>query len=233
MQTIFAHLSRVSGNAKTGPIPVSTTSANTCPDACPLKAKGCYAKGGPSAIHWRKVSSGERGKEWNAFCDDVKALPRGQLWRHNQAGDLPGIGDTIDTEKMRQLVQANKGKRGFTYTHYPVADTDNGTHAINASAIYNANQSGFTVNLSANNIKQAVEYVRLDIAPVVTLLPMDAPNVQTIEGVKVVACPAEKSDKVTCASCGLCADSKRDYVIGFRAHGVSKKSVNLIATVNV
>ena len=226
---IFTHLSRVSGNAKTGPIPVSTTSANTCPDACPLKAKGCYAKGGPSAIHWRKVSSGERGKSWADFCDDVKSLPRGQLWRHNQAGDLPGIGDTIDTEKLRQLVQANKGKRGFTYTHYPVADTDNGTHAINASAIYNANQSGFTVNLSANNIKQAVEYMALDIAPVVTLLPMDAPNVQTLEGIKVVACPAEKSEKVNCANCALCADSKREYIIGFRAHGVSKKAVEIIA----
>lgn len=229
MQTIYAHLSRVSGNAKTGPIPVSTTSANTCPDSCPLKAKGCYAKGGPSAIHWRKVTNGERGKQWNEFCEDIKALPRDQLWRHNQAGDLPGAGDTIDTESLRQLVQANKGKRGFTYTHYPVGDTNNGTHAINASAIYNANQSGFAVNLSANNVKQAVEYMALNIAPVVTLLPTDAPNVQTIEGIKVVACPAEKSDKVTCATCGLCADTQRDYVIGFRAHGVSKKAVEIIA----
>lgn len=229
MQNIFAHLSRISGNAKTGPIPVSTTSANTCPDSCPLKAKGCYAKAGPSAINWRKVTNGERGKSWEDFCDDVKALPRGQLWRHNQAGDLPGIGDTIDTEKMRQLVQANKGKKGFTYTHYPVNDVNNGTHAINASAIYNANQSGFTVNLSANNAKQAVEYMALGIAPVVTILPMDAPNVQTIEGVKVVACPAEKSDKINCANCGLCQLAERDYIIGFRAHGVSKKSVEIIA----
>lgn len=192
-------------------------------------AKGCYAKVGPGAIHWRKVTNGERGKPWAEFCDDINALPRGQLWRMSQAGDLPGSGDTIDTEKMRQLVRANKGKRGFTYTHYPVGDTNNSIHAINASVIYNANQSGFTVNLSANNVKQAVEYVALDIAPVVTLLPMDAPNVQTIEGIKVVACPAEKSDKVTCANCALCADSKRDYVIGFRAHGAIKKSVEIIA----
>lgn len=239
---IFAHLSRVSGNAKTGPIPVSTTSANTCPASCPLNkesgGKGCYASGGPSAIHWRKVgisvANGGRGKPWEEFCDDVKALPRGQLWRMNQAGDLPGENDTIHTELLRQLVQANKGKKGFTYTHYPVADTENGTHAINASAIYNANHSGFTVNLSANNIKQAVDYMALDIAPVVTLLPMDAPNVQTVtdkagNALKVVACPAEKSDKVTCANCALCADSNRDYVIGFRAHGVSKRAVEIIA----
>ena len=222
MQNIYAHLSRVSSNAKTGPIPVSTTSANTCPDSCPLKAKGCYAKGGPSAIHWRKVTNGERGKQWAAFCDDIKALPRGQLWRHNQSGDLPGSVNTIDHLMLRQLIKANKGKRGFTYTHY-LPD------ANNIQYIAEANREGFTINLSANNVKQAVEYVALNIAPVVTLLPMDAPNVQTVQGVKMVACPAEKSDKVTCASCGLCADAKRDYVIGFRAHGVSKKAVEIIA----
>lgn len=231
MQTIFAHLSRVSSNAKTGPIPVSTTSANTCPASCPLNkesgGKGCYASGGPSAIHWRKVSSGERGKSWEAFCDDIKALPRGQLFRHNQAGDLPSLdGQWIDAAMLSRLVSAAKGKRGFTYTHYKPVEQ-------NAALIKLANTGGFTVNLSANNIKQAIEYMTLNIAPVVTLLPMDAPNVQTVEGVKVVACPAEKSDKINCANCALCADSKRNYVIGFRAHGVSKKAVNIIATVNV
>lgn len=223
---IFAALTRVSSNVKTGPIPTSMTTKATCPDSCPLKAKGCYAAGGPAAIHWRKITEGERGKAWSGFCEDVASLPRGQLWRHNVAGDLPGNGSHINAGDLRQLVKANKGKRGFTYTHYlPEVGT-------NAASIKEANKSGFTVNLSANNIKQAAEYMRLDIAPVVTLLPMDAPNVQEVEGIKVVACPAEKSDKVTCASCGLCQLTSRDYVIGFRAHGVSKKSVHVIASDN-
>ena len=39
----YVHLTLKSRNAKVGPIPVSTSSAATCRDMCPLKAKGCYA----------------------------------------------------------------------------------------------------------------------------------------------------------------------------------------------
>lgn len=217
-----AALTRVSGNAKTGPIATTVTGKVTCPDACPLKAKGCYAAVGPANIHWLKVSSGERGKPWAEFCQELASLPRGTMVRHNVAGDLPGNGVSIDHYALRQLIKASKGKRVFTYTHY-LPDNNN------AQYIAEANRAGLTINLSANNTQQAVEYMRLGIAPVVTLLPMDAPNVQEVKGVKVVACPAEKSDKVTCANCALCTIRDRDYVIGFRAHGVIKKHVELIA----
>ena len=135
------HLTLVSRNVKTGPIPVSTTTAETCPDNCPFKAKGCYAKGGPLAIHWRKVTEGKSGMEWDSFCWSIHRLPEGQLWRHNQAGDLPGLNDDLDTIALGQLVQANKGKRGFTYTHKPL-DSEH-----ERLAVANANRNGFTVNL--------------------------------------------------------------------------------------
>jgi hypothetical protein len=219
-----AQLIRVSGNAKTGPIPVSTTGRQSCPDACELKAKGCYASYGPSAIHWKKVTEGERGKDWADFCKDVKALPKGQLWRHNQAGDLPGSNNVIDATAMGMLIRANSGKKGFTYTHYPM-DVE-----TNRTAVWAANVDGFTVNLSANNVAMADALFDLGIAPVVTILPRDAENVTfTPKGRKVVACPAEKSDRVSCATCALCQDNKRGYIIGFRAHGTAKKHVDLIA----
>jgi hypothetical protein len=110
------HLTPVSANAKMGPIPVSTSGAATCPLSCPLRGNGCYAELGKIAIHWRKISAGARGYSWDAFLDKVRALPRGQLWRHNQAGDLPGTGDTLDVPALLELVAANKGRRGFTYT---------------------------------------------------------------------------------------------------------------------
>lgn len=219
-----AQLIRVSGNAKTGPIPVSTTGRQSCPDACELKTKGCYASYGPSAIHWKKVTEGERGKEWPEFCKDVKALPKGQLWRHNQAGDLPGANNVIDAKALGMLLKANSGKKGFTYTHYPM------TSETNRTAVWAANVDGFTINLSANNVAMADNLFDLGIAPVVTILPRDAENVTyTPKGRKVVACPAEKSDRVNCATCALCQDSKRGYIIGFRAHGTAKKHVDLIA----
>lgn len=224
MDKLFVHLTKISGNAKTGPMPVSTTGKQSCPDACPLKVKGCYAAYGPAAMHWRKVTEGERGMPWDEFCQQIKALPRGQLWRHNQAGDLPGNGSHISGLDLRQLVVANKGKRGFTYTHY---SPEIGT---NAASIKEANKNGFTVNLSANNVTEADKLASLSIGPVVTILPRDAENVSyTPAGRKVVACPAEKSDKVSCYTCGLCQIAERDYIIGFRAHGTAAKSVEIIA----
>jgi len=229
------HLTKVSSNAKTGPIPVSTSHKDTCPESCPLKAKGCYAAGGPSNIHWKAVSEGKRGTDWETFTAEIKKLPKGQLWRHNQAGDLPGYTDTrsgiamLDGSKTLELVRANKGKKGFTYTHYPVIGDDI-VNKYNSTVIESANSDGFTINLSGNNLQNADELYDLAIAPVVVLLPLDAPKVSyTPKGRKVVACPAETSDRVTCASCGLCQLTDRSYIIGFHAHGVSKKTVNLIA----
>ncbi|ALF51476.1 hypothetical protein K5_154 [Pseudomonas phage K5] len=217
-------LNLVSKNSKTGPMPVSTSHNGTCPDACPLKAKGCYAAYGPTAIHWKKLSNGERGVEWKEFLQQVQSISRGDLWRHNQAGDLVGQDDIIDGITLMELVKANKGRRGFTYTHYPMNNFMNRQHVLSA------NRSGFTINLSGNNVAHADELADLNIAPVVTILPMDAENVSfTPKGRKVVACPAEKSDKVNCKSCGLCQVADREYIIGFRAHGTAKKTVDLIA----
>ena len=112
------HITARSGNAKTGPIPVTTTERASCPTTCPFYDKGCYAKSGPLALHWRKVSDGERGTDWQGLTEFVKSLPERQLWRHNQAGDLPHIDGQINGTLLGQLVDANRGKRGFTYTHH-------------------------------------------------------------------------------------------------------------------
>ena len=114
-------LTLVSRNAKTGPIPVSTTTRETCPNVCPFRKDnegGCYAEGGPLAIFWSKVSKGTAGTDWQAFTKQVAKLRAGTMWRHNQGGDLPGDKVRIDTEALAMLVRANRGKHGFTYTHY-------------------------------------------------------------------------------------------------------------------
>lgn len=227
--TQFYVLNPVSGNAKTGPMPVSTSNSSTCPDACPIKLKGCYAKYGPVGMHWRKLDEGtsRNAKEWGDFLQDVKRIARGSLWRHNQAGDLNGVEgtDRIDHVKLLELVKVNNGKRGFTYTHY---DTIN--NGLNRAAVKAANVKGFTINLSGNDVNHADQLKALNIAPVVVLMPRDAEKVSyTPAGNKVVICPAENTDKVNCLTCGLCAKADRDYIIGFRAHGTAAKTVEIIA----
>ena len=217
-------LTPISTNRKTGAMPVSYSTKEWCPDDCPLKKHGCYAKHGHTGIHWRKVTAGERGTDWATFTDKVRRLPKGGIWRHNVAGDLPAKDGVIDGHKMLSLMAANHGKGGFTYTHH---DPSIKSNALN---IADANLSGFTVNLSSNNVTEADTLADMDIAPVVTLLPTGSKKVTfTPKGRKVVRCPAETSEKVTCQSCRLCQKTDRP-IIGFTPHGSGKKVTQEIAT---
>ena len=226
------HLTRSSSNEKTGPIPVSTSPSSTCPDSCPLKGNGCMVIG-PFKWHWDKVSRGERGSPWETFLDELRTIPKGQLWRHNQAGDLPGDNEQILPEFLKDLVKANQGRKGFTYTHKPVLDEQAGPVESNRAAIKEANANGFTINLSANGLNHADRLAALGIGPVCTILPDQNPvNRTTPQGRKVVICPAQTRDNTTCASCGLCQRADRSVIVGFMPHGSQQKRALAIARAN-
>lgn len=219
------HITPKSKNAKVGKMAVTTTTATTCPTSCPFKGNGCYADSGPLKLHWDKVTEGERGDDWSTFIDKIKDMPAGSKWRHNQAGDLPGDTKNLDSTKCVELAKANEGKRGFTYTHYDVLD-----NFQNAITVNMMNHLGFTVNVSANNLEHADQLCDLDIAPVATVLPIEqTTNTVTPKGRKVVVCPATYKDDVSCASCMLCEKWDRNVVVGFPAHGTSKKKAAAIA----
>ncbi len=221
--SLFVHLSLRSFNRKTGPIPVSTSSADTCPPSCRLRRSGCYANGGPLNIHWRALSDGLKGTDWQTFCSKIAALPPGIPWRHNQAGDLPGSNGIIDAEKLAMLVRANRGKHGFTFTHYePTGE--------NAAAIRAANEGGFCINLSADGIAEAEEFAALGIAPVVTLLPEPIKDpVMTSGGWTVVPCLAQVHEYITCVVCRLCEQIDRTQIVGFAPHGFQKNAARRVA----
>lgn len=256
---MFFHLTEKSRNVKTGPLPVSTSTAATCPDACPFKqttegAAGCYADAGPLGMFWRKVTEGKAGESFAALIDKVAALPADQLWRHNQSGDLvpaENNGEAIDAASLQALTKANQGKRGFTYTHYDVINS-----MPNRKAVADANRKGFTVNLSANNLDHADDLAQTYCGPVASVLPLEyqrttekapqggkqwaeslpaykervlALGLRTPLGRKVVICPATYSDDVSCATCQLCQKVKRSTIVGFPAHGTSKRKASAIA----
>lgn len=220
------HLTLKSSNAKTGKMPVSTSPKSTCPKSCPFKGNGCYAEGGPLQIHWNKVSNNERGKDWNEFLEQVTNLPSNQVWRHNQAGDLQGNNDKIDKITLQELIKANYGKNGFTYTHYSI----NGKNSkVNKELIKEANNNGFTINLSAESLEQADNILDLNIGPVVITLPSSAKGkLITPKGRNVILCPATQKESITCVSCKLCAKVNRKSIIGFPAHGFRKNNIDII-----
>lgn len=208
-----------SSNAKTGPIPVTYSPKGTCPSACPYIAKdgekqGCYAdEGWYTSMHWDRISDGTAGISWDQMLDHIKALPEGTVWRHNIAGDLPWNEYGIAWAKTMALVEANDGKRGFTYTHHALTPW-------NAAYIEWANVCGFTINISTDSPQAADNAYAMAIGPVVLVVPSwQTKNFRTPAGNRVVICPATQRDDVTCHTCKLCAVPGRTTIIGFPAHG--------------
>jgi hypothetical protein len=126
----------------------------------------------------------------------------------------------VDPVALGQLVAANAGRRGFTYTHKHSSDA---LHWVR-----HANAWGFTVNLSANDLHHADQLHGTGAGPVVVVLPIDAPaQLTTPAGHKVVTCPATYRDDVSCATCQLCS-RQRETIVGFPAHGTGKAKVEKI-----
>jgi hypothetical protein len=204
------HFVAVSANRKTGPIPVTYSERDTCPPSCPHYRADCYAEDYYTRMTWDKVPA--RGGSLADLCASITALPAGQLWRMNVAGDLPGSGEDLDPAALGDIVRANIGRKGFTYTHKKGAD-----------ALYWAGQAtswGFTVNLSADDAGEADALADVSDCPITCIVPIDTPpKTYTPDGRTIIVCPAQVRDDITCQSCGLCAIADRAVIIGFRAHG--------------
>lgn len=222
----FVKLTARSSNRKTGPIATTISSSDTCPKTCPFnKGGGCYAAGGPTAIHWRKLDRRETGTPILDFGHQLAAakLEPGSLLRWNVAGDLPHNDGAINLPILQQLVGTmvwGHKLRPFTYTHH-VQTLDN------LNAVEWCNQSGFTVNLSCDSEAQASRRHREGFAAV-CVVPSDDARRSWVdsEGVRFQTCPAQLKDGVTCETCQLCTKAERSCVVAFRAHGASHKRID-------
>lgn len=213
------HLTKKSSNIKTGPIAVSTTSRDSCPTSCPLKGNGCYAESGPLLLHWDKVSNGSRGVDITGFIDELRTLPEGSCFRHNQAGDLPHLSGFINYKELEAITSACAERKliAWTYTHHKLDNSHN------IEVIQKANRDGLTVNVSAHSQQHAVDVYRKGL-PAVCIVPKDTQvNSWCTDGVKFVVCPAQTKANKTCAECKLCANANRACIVAFKAHGTQAK----------
>ena len=230
-------ITKKTANAITGPIMVTTSARLTCPFSCPLRKDGrgplaglCYAEHGAlGGFIWTSLDganpgdhilNGIRVYDFAELLYVIRSLPPGSLWRHNIAGDLPSNNKTtIDRSALRAITAANKGRCGFTFTHYDVLG-----NLANRQAVAEANRDGFRVNLSSNSLSHADELADLRIAPVTVILPAGTKEkTVTPKGRTVVVCPTS-THGVTCADCGLCS-RMRSTITGFPASGGLKSVV--------
>lgn len=222
------HVSLNSNNSKTGKMVVTTSPSYQCPPECPFNDEnGCLAKNGKLGLHWGKVSTGERGRGWNSFLHILQDMQDDAPWRHNQGGDLAGWGSEIDIKALAELVDAQSGKRGFTYTHKPVLSGE--FAASNREAIRRANAGGFTINLSGNSLSEVDALADLGIGPVVAVVKRGTPVTQyTAKGRKGIVCPAQRTKGLTCKDCMLCQRRDRSVAVLFYAHGGRAKKVEAV-----
>ena len=210
------HLTARSGNAKTGPIAVTTSSRATCSPTCPFLKNGCYADAGPLALHWQKVTSGERGKPWREHLADLAALPAGSALRVNQAGDLPATDGKISRLYARALAAASKHLKAWTYSHHKLTPS-------NLQILRFLNGQGLTVNCSTESESAADAAVAAGLPAVLTVDSAETrAQWSTAAGNRVIVCPAQRRE-TTCADCMLCHKRGRRVIVAFLAHGTGRK----------
>ena len=213
------HLTLKSANTKTGPIPVTTSSRSTCPITCPFLLNGCYGDGYHLSMHWDAVSRGERGLPWPQFLAAIAELPYGQLWRHNQAGDLFKPGTITGKTALIALVEANRGRRGYTYSHHKLTPAT-------IQAFKTATANGFTVNASCETVAGADAAISNGLRAVFVVSAAETRTAwDTPDGNRAVLCPAQRLEGINCAKCQLCQSRPQNVAIAFRAHGNGKAKV--------
>lgn len=216
-------LVETSGNRKTGPISVISSSRDTCPEACPLKGWACYGETHPIRYLWDKVTVEGYGLE--DLCQKLNSIMDGSILRYGDVGDLPGDGEYLDEDKCYKLAEAmDKNKfKAFGYTHYCM---DKGQ---NLAVVKGLAEKGLSINISTTNPRDAVRFVKIGL-PVV-LAVANQTHKSIYQGIKMVPCFATKNvPDAYCITCGRgkpwCWRTDRKFVITFKAHGVRKRKLS-------
>lgn len=141
--------------------------------------------------------------------DEAVATLRGAtLFRDRVVGDLvDSIGD-IDYDYMESIsdVCAELDIPAFSYTH--------SWSSIDHSRI----PDNYMLNASVESVNDASDAIDQGWDVVITSDDIEEGTI--INGKRVVTCPAQTRDGVTCASCKLCSKS-RTSVVRFRVHGIA------------
>lgn len=134
--------------------------------------------------------------------------------------------EKIDQDYLKALLAA-KPKLGisFTYSHFDWNSYINLLGPDKTVINYSTENLPDAINAAVNNVPTVVVLDKkyFETANYFHISRSDIPK----ETVKVVRCPAEYNDKIGCNNCGngspLCARLKRNFIVGFIAHGPSKR----------
>ena len=209
-----------SKNAKIGNVSTTYQSTVHCVD-CPLKNNGCYAEGGTVAYTKRRLDKAVRADRASPLrsaqheARGIDALKiKGQALRIHTSGDCPSTETTRVVASAAQRFMARGGGQAWTYTHA-------------WRRVQRRTWRNVSVLASCETTEDARKAIAKGYAPAMVVERFDGPKAFELDGIKLIPCPAQTRDNVTCESCRLCwnADAlhARGTGIAFEAHGASKK----------
>jgi hypothetical protein len=96
---------------------------------------------------------------------------------------------------------------------------------------------GVSVLASVESIKDAKRALRRGYAPAIIVDHFDGDKASIVDGIRLIPCPAQTKDDVSCADCRLCMDADKlvslNAAVAFAAHGTqAKKTREILRAVN-
>lgn len=210
-----------SANKKTGQMTVTYRPMDTCPPDCVFLPSGpiggCYGTGRNFAMAGREAATltVDKAVELIETRRPKKAKETARYLRDRVIGDVITGQGTLDRDYVQAIAEVAKRLSliAYGYTHAWTRFTSRDVRFIQ--------RTGYVMNASCETVEDVEAAVGLGLLP--TIVNDDLPEGAMIAGYRVVTCPAQTHEDVTCASCGLCAKTQRAALVRFRIHGTAKQ----------
>jgi hypothetical protein len=208
-------------NSKTGDCPTvwigrtREESIQSC-IGCDLLNGACYAQKGSPA--WALSAMQRAGSKTISPKEAIRLMARGaRMIRVGAIGDPARV--LIDwSDYLRPFVK--EGLKIVGYTHFPKERPE-------LRGLFFA---------SADKLSQLREYLGLGwsvtLPVVATAEQFAALQGRTLGGVTVTPCPAQRSRRVSCNSCRLCAVGDSRRIVVFREHGRTSAGIPKVSELN-
>ena len=212
----------LSENSKIGPASTTYVSQMSCPSLCPLRGSGCYGEDFHVGAITRKLN--ETAQKYvlsplqlaRAEAREIDKLSGKRDLRVHTVGDCRTATSAKLVASAMRRYRKRGGRAAWTYTHawLLVPRLAWGQESVLASC-----ESTYEAKWAMTE-GYAAALIVADFAQ---------PSVYRADGLKILPCPAQVRDDVTCVSCRACfhADSllRTNTVIAFRAHGSGRSKV--------
>lgn len=217
-----------SKNSKVGDVSATYVALKSCPTSCPLRGEGCYAELGKVGMYVRRLDRNAAGQDVDgrdmarAEAREIDSLSGKRALRLHVSGDSRTFVNARIVANAAERYMARGGQKVWSYTH---AWRDVAREAWGAVSVL----------ASCESLDDAAQALDEGYAPavVVDAHPADGKASRVnAHGIKLIPCPAQTRDDVTCADCKLCWNDdmlrSRRAAIAFAAHGPKAKQVRTL-----